>query len=128
MEQKIDAFHRSLLRKMLGIRWPDKITNENLYKETNTTNWSKEIKRRRLSWYGHLLRLQEGIPAKQALEETKRKTKRPQGKPKTTWQQRVNKELQESGVELGIVEAVAKNRTAWRAVVGSAMSDDVVRI
>ena len=128
MEQKIDAFQRSLLRKMLGIRWPDKITNENLHRETNTTNWSKEIKRRRLSWYGHLLRLQEGTPAKQALEETRRKTKKPQGKPKMTWHQKVNKDLEESGANLKLIETVAKNRTAWRAVVGSAMSDDVVRI
>ena len=128
-EQKIDSFQRTLLRRIKGIRWPEKITNEALYQETNTTNWSKEIKCRRLKWYGHMLRLPEGAPAKDAHRESNRTTKRPQGKPKLTWQQRVNKDLKvkEYGTNIEMIANSARNRTAWRLIVEGAVSDDVER-
>jgi hypothetical protein len=36
---------------------------------TDTTPWSEAIKKRRLNWFGHLLRLPENTPAKLALKE-----------------------------------------------------------
>ena len=68
-EEKIDAFHRRLLRKILKIRWPYKIQNEEVYNRTREQQWSKKIKIRRLKWIGHLMNLDEDTPAKIALEE-----------------------------------------------------------
>jgi len=65
----IDIFQRNLLRKILKIRYPFIITNENLYKRTNEYLWTEKIKIRRLRWTGHLLRLPEKAPAKLALDE-----------------------------------------------------------
>ena len=45
---KVDSFHRRLLRKALNIKWPRIETNENLYNRTKVEKWSKIIKQRRL--------------------------------------------------------------------------------
>ena len=69
MNEKIDSFHRRLLRKVLNVKWPRIIRNNVLYEAAKVEKWSKIIKRRRLSWLGHLLRLDKQTPARLALKE-----------------------------------------------------------
>ena len=90
---KIDVFQRSLLRRVINTKRIEKMSNKTLYNKTKTIPWSETIKKRRLSWYGHLLRLPEKAPARQALRETLRRSKRPPGKPKTTWMSMISKDL-----------------------------------
>ena len=53
---KLDAFHRKCMRKILKVFWPNQITNEELYHQTNTQPLSVTIKIRRWRWIGHVLR------------------------------------------------------------------------
>ncbi len=64
-EGQLDAFDRKLIRRAMGIHWPKTITNNDLYQKTKTEPWSKTIKRRRLNWLGHVLRMDENTPALQ---------------------------------------------------------------
>ena len=96
LEEKIDVFQRNILRKILKSKWPRVISNEDLYKKTNVTPWSKQIKRRRLRWLGHLLRLHPQTPARISLQEFLKPTPKPLGRPKTTWLQTVKKDLNRS--------------------------------
>ena len=82
---KIDRFQRNILRKILMIKWPHKITNEDLYKRTKEVKWSAKIKTQRLRWVGHLMRLPEEMPARIALHEAPKPVRRPAGRPKHTW-------------------------------------------
>ena len=114
LENSIDIYQRTLLRRILNIFWQDKITNTEIHNSTNSTPWSIEIKRRRLNWLGHLLRLDPTSPAKQALRESLRPSKRPRGQPKRTWIKtmqidlsHINMELNEQTLEQ-IVELAAK--------------------
>ena len=43
-ENQIDSFQRRLLRYMLCIKWPEKISTENLKEKLNFKPWSLEIK------------------------------------------------------------------------------------
>ena len=115
-----------MLRRLIGKRWPEKISNNELYKQTESIEWSIEIKKRRLNWYGHLLRLPDDTPAKQALYESDRKVKRPRGKPKITWTNMIKKDLQSQ--KLQDINEKAQDRDAWRVIVGRAMSNDEVRM
>ena len=54
---KIDAFHNRCLRKICRIFWPNEISNVDLYKKTGCNSAVLEIKRRRLRWLGHVLRM-----------------------------------------------------------------------
>ena len=128
LEKEIDIFQRTLLRKILHIYWQDKVTNKELYTRANSTEWSHEIKRRRISWLGHLLRLPEETPAKQALREGLRKVKRPKGKPKLTWLGLITKELREIGHNTDIDSLIetANERDVWKGLMGCAMSREDV--
>ena len=85
LERSIDSFHWILLRKVIHLTWPRVITNEELYKRTKVTPWSLTTCKRRLSWFGHLLRLPSETPAKRSLKAFVKTSKRSAGRPKTTW-------------------------------------------
>ena len=135
-ENTIDVFQRRLIRKMLNIKWQDKVSNDHLYKRTKLTPWSKAVKRRRLNWYGHLLRLPEKAPAKQALKETKKICRKPRGGQKMTWMKLIEKDLENIKINLVIKdrdkntkcieindhEKIAQHRHVWKLVVDRAVS------
>ena len=83
INNKIDSFHRRMLRQAINIHWPKKISNTNLYSKTKVEPWSVTIKRRRLNWLGHLMRMEKDTPARLALDEALRPSKRKIGHPKT---------------------------------------------
>ena len=93
---KIDSFYNGSLRKTCRFFWPEKISNEELYRKTKSQSVVLEIKRRRrLRWLGHVVRMdQNRIPYKTALRWTP-PGKREKGRPKTTWRQTVTTELKE---------------------------------
>ena len=66
---QIDSFQRNLLRKVLNIKWPKQITTEALYELTKVEKWSHKIKKRRLTFLGHIMRLDRTTPVRIAFEE-----------------------------------------------------------
>ena len=93
LEKKVDTYQRRQLRKILGIHWPDIITNKELYQRTKLYPWSINIFNRRMKWFGHLLRLPKTTPARKALEKFITPTKQPIGRPKTTWLSKILKDI-----------------------------------
>ena len=83
MEEKIDAFEMWCLRKMGGISYKDRVTNEDVLKRLKTErNLLRTIKQRKLRYFGHIER-QNGF-LKQTLEG-RLAGRRPIGRPRTTW-------------------------------------------
>ncbi len=130
-------FQRTILRRILKIRWPEKISNDELYERTKSQKWSKVIKARRLHWFGHLMRLHEETPAKRAYKEATRPCLKPQGRQKTTWLDVVYKDLEGvilkkkggggnngGGGDYISFEQFAQNRHNWRNLISHVMSRD----
>ena len=133
-ENQIDAFHRKQLRYAINYHWPRKISNKDLYQITNAEPWSKNIKRRRLNWLGHLMRLNENTPIRKALEEFLTPHNKPIGRPPTTWLHIVKKDLQTININLNLKNkqetlntliTLTKERLVWRAVVDMLMKEDL---
>ena len=124
LNRQIDSFQRRLLRKALGIKWPNIISNSQLQRCTEQEPWSTTIKRRRLNWLGHLLRLHEQIPAKQALIHAIQPLRKPPGQPKLTWIKLVQDDLRHTDLDIydPISWSLARNRKAWRVLVRYAIS------
>ena len=57
--------------------------------------WSILVMKRRLSWFGHLMRLPLDTPVRQSLRHFVKPVKRPIGWPKTTWLSIVVNDLKE---------------------------------
>ena len=98
INKNIDGFHRRQLRYALNIIYPKEISTEELYKETKVEPWSIVILRRRMSWLGHLLRLPIETPARIALDEALKPSKKPRGHPKLTWITLIIKDLTNIGI------------------------------
>lgn len=126
LEKQINSFQRRLLRRVINIHWPNKISNEALLKRTKAEPWDKTIKRRRLNFIGHLARLPTEAPAKIALSEAIREVPKPQGRQKHTWLKQVNIDLQDTelNIEDNHTYHVAANRVNWTKIVRRVMSKD----
>ena len=130
-ENKIDAFQRRQLRYIINHQWPKKISNVELYKLTNVEPWSITIKRRRLNWLGHLVRLPSETPAKQALLEGLKLSKRKRGRPPLTWIKLIKQDLSpvinlntnlDPYGTLATLHELCGDRKNWHSLVSHVMS------
>ena len=73
---KIQTFVNRCLRRIMNVKWSDKISNNTLWTKTNQLPVEIEIKRRKWRWIGHTLKKPTTSITRQAL------TWNPQGKMK----------------------------------------------
>jgi len=66
-EQKLESFQMSCLRRILGICWFDFVPNVSVMNQTQQQSIHNRIRDRRISVFGHVRRLQESLPAHEAL-------------------------------------------------------------
>ena len=57
--KRLEAAHHRWQRKILGIIWKDKITNEEVRRRTGMDKLEDIIRRKRLQWLGHVHRMQQ---------------------------------------------------------------------
>ena len=57
---KVQAFVNWCLRYILGIRWPETISHENLWRKTQEERMLTQIRRKKWKWIGHTLRKENG--------------------------------------------------------------------
>ena len=119
--QKIQVFHNNCLRKILRIFYPKVITNEELYNRSRSEPIRNIIRRRRLKWLGHVLRMSTDRIPRVALFWTPQ-GKRNAGRPKLTWRRTVERDLREMELTWGQAEIVAKDRVEWRGRVDALCS------
>ncbi len=73
--QWLDAFHHRCLRTILGVRWSDPISTEELLRRTPQCHIGTTILRLRLRWLGHVMRMPAECVARQVLFEQLRGTR-----------------------------------------------------
>ena len=89
---KLDVFQTKCLRRTCNIFWPNKTSNEDLYRKTKSPLISTQIQKHRLRSLGHVLRMPQYYIPKVALRWTTT-GKRNRGCPKTTWRKTITTEL-----------------------------------
>ena len=108
---RLETFEMRCLRIILGVRLMDKVRNEEIRRRLNiTTTICEEITRRRLKWFGHVVRMTPNRLPFQAYKNDFKK-RRPQGRPPTRWRDQVEKDI---GIPLKEAEQQAQGRTEWR--------------
>ena len=53
--KKLESAHHKFQRRMIGISWKDKVSNERVRAQTQLEKIDLTIKERRLRWLGHVL-------------------------------------------------------------------------
>ena len=123
-EEKLNAFHRQQLRKILNIKYPVKITNSSLYEKCNECPLSITLLENRWRLFGHILRRNSEIPANKSMNSYFiSHGSKFRGRPLTTLPVVLNKDLTRvsedklqltSQKDLEHLRSVAQNRQTWR--------------
>ena len=127
LTKKLQTFINKCLRQIIKIRWPDTISNTELWRQTKQDPIAQQISRRKWRWIGHTLRKKPTDITRQALgwnPQGKRKV----GRPRTSWRRSCDNELKENGQTWGQITKLAQNRVRWRSAVEALCSTRDSRI
>ena len=114
--KRIQVFINKCLRKLLRIRWTDKVTNEEVFNRTKQSPVADEIGKRRWRWIGHTLRKPSTSITRKALDWNPQ-GKRSRGRPRGTWRRIIEKDVQKSGMTWNRVKKLAQDREKWKVFV-----------
>ena len=78
---RINSFHMRCLRKLLKIKWQDKIPDADVLKRSGLTHLRTMIMQKRLKWLGHVKRMDGSRIPKTILFREARGGSRKQGRP-----------------------------------------------
>ena len=119
---RLQAFHMRCLRQIVGVAWYDHVTNDAVKEMTGLIDIDIRIKRRRMALFGHVARLQPGVPARDALQLSiaihngstpNPGWRRPRGRPRKTWLDQIKVDI--GTMNLSEAWSLASMRTEWRS-------------
>ena len=121
LENRIQAFEMRCFRKLLGISYKDRVTNEEVRNRIKQAVGPYEellrtVKKRKLRWFGHVTR-SNGL-AKVIMQGTV-PGGRGRGRPRRTWESDIKEWTGMSGDQL---LRAARDRGVWRQLVWTASS------
>ena len=119
LKAEIDASHRALLRFCLGIHFPQRVSNEDLYTLADIKPASKTLLRKRLQLYGYALRRPD-IPLAIILSNPATEPFRRGGHLRFTYEAQLQKDLRK--LNLTVLEAsyIAQDRGRWQSLIAAA--------
>jgi hypothetical protein len=121
--RRLNSTQTRHLRRMAGVHWPNKMTNDALYALSRVTKWSLTAALRRWRLLGHVLRLDPSSPARKALifASTAKRWERRRGRPtRGLWTQLIEDHFVHYGGTRGITREridrlalMAKDKKKW---------------
>ena len=118
-ERRINAFEMKIYRRLLGVTWKEKKTNQWVKEEiTRQCGYApkkimESVKERKLKYYGHTVR--RGRLGRLIIEG-QMDGKRGRGRPMDKWEDNLKKW---SGLKMDDLRKNAKDRNVWRKCVAS---------
>ena len=121
-KKRLDAFNTKALRRIVGVRWHDCVTNASIHIRTGQPSLTTTIRKLRLSAFGHICRLQPATQAIDILASTPPSSWiRPRGRPPLRWADQIVKDTQMSTSDAVIA---THDRPSWRSLVRDATRPD----
>ena len=112
-ENKIDVFQSRCLRRIVKIRWQERITSKDVLKMAEI-ELREDVRRRRWEFIGHVMRKEQNNDYRTALiwaPEGRRK----RGRLRTTWRRTAEREREKAGSKnWSEVQMAAADRDGWR--------------
>jgi len=91
--RKVDALDQWCLRRILDIRWYHRVSNCEVRRLTEQAPLTTIIQKRRLTLFGHLVRMDESADARRILTAVPQSEWRPVGRPHTSWMATLKNDL-----------------------------------
>lgn len=112
--KKLNHIHLSCLRKLLRIKWQDKIPDTEVLSKANIPSIYTMLAKEQLRWTGHVTRMPYVRLPKQVFFGELKNGKRAQGGPKKGYKDTLKASLKSFGLDLKSWESLAQDRPAWR--------------
>jgi hypothetical protein len=108
-----------VLRRIFGPKREEdgswrKLHSDELHSLYSSPNIVRVIKSRRMSWAGHVARMEEGRDVYRVLVG-RPEGKRPLGKPRRRWEDNIKMDLRESAIDVANWIQLAQDRVQWGA-------------
>ncbi|XP_019622342.1 PREDICTED: PHD finger protein 12-like [Branchiostoma belcheri] len=116
-EAKLNAYHMRCLRRILGIKWQDKVSNTEVLDRSKSRTLFAMISERRLRWLGHVRRMGKGRIPKDLLYGQLESGSRPVGRPHLRYRDVCKRDLASAGISVDSWEELALNRSDWKHAV-----------
>jgi hypothetical protein len=122
-EHRLRVFENRVLRRIFGPKREEdgswrKLHNDELHSLYSSPNIVRVIKSRSLRWTGHVARMGEGRGVYRVLVG-RPESKRPLGRPGRRWENNINLDLREIGIDESNWIQLAQVRVQWRAFVNT---------
>jgi len=116
-EKRLNSFHLRCLRRLLQVKWQDKVTNTEVLKRAGIPSLFALLSRKRLKWLGHVRRMDDGRIPKDMLYGELREGSRPTGRPQLRFKDVCKRDMKAADIDSNTWECSADNRQLWRATV-----------
>ena len=113
-ERRLNTFHMRSLRRILGIKWSDRITNNEVFRRAATPSIYTLLRQRRLRWLGHVRRMQDGRIPKDLLYGELATGKRARGRPQLRFKDVCKRDMKALDMDIDGWEDLAQDRSRWR--------------
>ena len=116
-EKKLNSFHMRCLRRILQIKWQDRVPDTEVLEQANTCSLNALLAERRLRWLGHVRRMDTGRIPKDLLYGELVEGRRKAGRPKLRLKDACKRDMIKCSIDPDTWERQAEDRSAWRAAV-----------
>ena len=113
--KQLNHFHLSCLRRLLHIRWQDKIPDTEVLRRASIPGVHTLLKKSQVRWAGHVRRMADSRLPKQLLYGELCEGKRTVGGQKKRYRDCLKVSLKDFGVSADSWESLAENRSNWRS-------------
>ena len=116
-ERRLNGFHMKCLRRILGISWQEHVPDTEVLSRSGMDSLFVQLKKIRLCWLGHVLRLPEyRIPRVLLLGELSEGARR-RGRPLLRWKDCVKRDLKDLCFDLNHWQRETDDGNTWQAKV-----------
>ncbi|KAK2550105.1 hypothetical protein P5673_029297 [Acropora cervicornis] len=110
----LDQFHQRCLRRIMNIKWFNKVTNVKVLQKAKTQSIDTLLTLSQLRWSGHLVRMSDDRLPKQLFYSELSEGHRLRGRPTLRFKDTLKKSLQNCRITTAHWETTASNRRVWK--------------
>ena len=114
-ERRLNTFHLISIRRILGISWLDKVTNDDGMSRAGLPSMYTQLRQRRLRWLGHVRRLDDGRIPKYILYGELALGRRTTGHPHLRFKDVCVRDMKAVDIDTMCWEGLAADRTKLRS-------------
>ena len=119
-EKKLNRFHLNCLRKLLRIRWQDRIPDTEVLDRAKQSSILAVLRRTQLRWAGHVSRMPDSRLPKQLLFGELVHGARSRGGQKKRYKDTLKAHMKEVAIDPNRWEVLASDRAQWRSCIAQA--------